>query len=330
MSVLLWDRAKRQKLAVNEATVSAFLRSNPCCEVIPADERRCDTSSPPLKSPEGAFSPPAANSVVSPEKIPESTSIVTSIATSLPCRRAAAVSEDESLAPGHLDFASINAALADSAGRTDKPLDFGKSAAALYSMVAEEADEPDKSEVLKRWENFSSECPYWRHLHWNERLYYFRKITRPSWLEKNLVFPEFQRMTKGGGKADGKRSMAGMKEFISGAWIDDSSQVHLRYSSREAQKCADFTNGDIVVLSMWRSMRIRMPGWEDFSWKGKLWAFRELCGVKWMCQHLCNYNDWQILCAGSGGGDGKRTVSGMRDYCFGHWPLAEDAAVPLP
>ena len=143
-----------------------------------------------------------------------------------------------------------------------------------------------------------------------------------------MVFPEFQRMTKGGGKADGKRSMAGMKEYITGGWIDDSSQVHLKHSSQE-EHSAKFTKGEIVVLSMWRSMGSRFHGWEDLSWRQKLWVFRELCGVQWMCQHLSNYNDWQILCAGSGDGDGKRTVSGMREYCFGHWP-DESSAVPLP
>lgn len=47
--------------------------------------------------------------------------------------------------------------------------------------------------------------------------------------------------------------------------------------------------------------------------------------MQWTCEHLNNYNDWQTMCADSGDGDGKRTVSGMREYCFGHWPGGESA-----
>lgn len=135
---------------------------------------------------------------------------------------------------------------------------------------------PDKSEVLRRWENFPSECCFWRHLHTYEKLYYFRKICGSSYLEKHMAFPDFQRMTKSGGTADGKCNNAGMAEYISGDWIDESSQVHLRHSSREGQTAREFINGDTAVLNVWRSMGARVPGFDALDWKQRLWIFREV------------------------------------------------------
>ena len=41
-AVLLWDRAKRQKVEVSsdETVLAEFLRSNPHCDVVPVEERR--------------------------------------------------------------------------------------------------------------------------------------------------------------------------------------------------------------------------------------------------------------------------------------------------